>query len=233
MKRADNKNLCRRIGFDFKDEELLKIALTHSSYCYEHKLSYNQNNERLEFLGDAVLDAVIAEKLYTTLSETEEGELSKLRASVVCEDSLFRKAREINLPDYMLLGRGEELHAGSGKHRALIADALEAVFGAVYLDSGWADVRRVILSLFEDIIKDALSGRLKNDYKSALQEILQASGEYSIDYIILGEEGPDHDKTFYAAVKNMGRTMGKGSGKTKKQAEQQAAKDALENRGLV
>lgn len=228
MNNPDYKKLCELIGYEFSDLSLLQNALTHSSYCYEHKLKYNENNERLEFLGDAVLDAVIAEVMYYRLAENEEGDLSKLRAAVVCEESLLRKAEDLHLTDYIRMGHGEETSGVKRKKRSLVADAVEAVLGAIYLDSGWESVRSVITRLFDDIIEDALEGRLRHDYKTALQEYLQSSGNQRIVYKIEDERGPDHDKTFFAVLKNNGVVMGHGSGSTKKQAEQNAAKEALD-----
>ena len=228
VKDPDYKKLCGLIGYEFRDMSLLQNALTHSSYCYEHKLKYNENNERLEFLGDAVLDAVIAEVMYHRLSENEEGDLSKLRAAVVCEESLLRKAEDLHLTDYIRMGHGEETSGVKRKKRSLVADAVEATLGAVYLDSGWESVRAVVLTLFDDIIEDALQGKLRHDYKTALQEYLQSSGNPHIVYRIEGEQGPDHDKTFFAVLRNNGAVIGHGSGSTKKQAEQNAAKEALD-----
>lgn len=229
MNRSDDRELCRVLGYDFRDISLLENALTHSSYCYEHKLKYSANNERLEFLGDAVFDAIIAEELYHRLSENEEGDLSKIRASIVCEQSLIRKAEDISLTSYLRLGHGEEMSVNSRKHNSLVADALEATIGAIYLDGGWEAAKGIVLNLFEDVIVDALSGKLRNDYKTALQEILQARGDSHISYKIEGEEGPDHDKTFYAVLRNNGIVIGRGAGSTKKQAEQNAAREAIEN----
>lgn len=228
MNNPDYKKLCELIGYEFSDLSLLQNALTHSSYCYEHKLKYNENNERLEFLGDAILDAVIAEVMYYRLAENEEGDLSKLRAAVVCEESLLRKAEDLHLTDYIRMGHGEETSGVKRKKRSLVADAVEAVLGAIYLDSGWESVRSVVTRLFDDIIEDALEGRLRHDYKTALQEYLQSSGNQRIVYKIEDESGPDHDKTFFAVLRNNGVVMGHGSGSTKKQAEQNAAKEALD-----
>jgi ribonuclease III len=227
LKNEDYESLCDKLVYHFKDENLLRNALTHSSYCYENKLKYSENNERLEFLGDALLDAVIAEELYHRLSENEEGDLSKLRASIVCEQSLMRKAADIGLEDYLRLGHGEEISGSHRKRRSLIADAVEATIGAIYLDGGWDEAKRVTLALFSDIIEDALEGKLSNDYKTALQELLQAHGESRISYKIEGESGPDHDKTFYSVLRHNGKVIGRGSGGTKKEAEQNAARVAL------
>ena len=226
--RKDLSNLCKALGYEFQDEAILRNALTHSSYCYEHKLSYNENNERLEFLGDAVFDAVIADEMYARLTDNEEGDLSRLRAAVVCEQSLFRKAEELHLMDYMRLGHGEQMSFVHKKNRSLAADALEATIGAVYKDGGWDSVKGVVLGLFADVIDDALNGRLEHDYKTALQEILQSRGEAHISYRIDRESGPDHDKTFFVSLRNNGVAIGRGSGNSKKQAQQNAAKQALE-----
>ena len=224
----DLRDLYRALGYEFKDETLIRNALTHSSYCYEHRLNYRENNERLEFLGDAVFDAVIADELYARLTDREEGDLSRLRASIVCEQSLLRKAEELKLAGYMRLGHGEQLSAGSKKKKSLVADALEATIGAVYIDGGWENVKKLILRLFSDVIDDALSGRLENDYKTAIQEFLQSKGAAHISYRLERESGPDHDKTFFVSLRNNGVVIGRGSGNSKKQAQQTAAKQALE-----
>ncbi len=227
MSDRDLEELSRKIGYHFQDRTLFENALTHSSYANEHGLPYSANNERLEFLGDAFFDAVIAERLCQILRHEEEGYLSKIRASIVCEDSLIRKAEEINLSGYVLLGNGEARSAKMFGYKAFIADALEAVFGAVFLDGGYEKVREVILGLFRDIIDEGIQGKLRRDYKSMLQEKLQTGSQLQIEYVITDEQGPDHDKTFFASVKYQGEVMGSGSGKSKKQAEQNAAEAAL------
>ena len=224
----DLSDLYRALGSAFRDESVIRNALTHSSYCYEHRLDYRENNERLEFLGDAIFDAVIADELYVRLTDREEGDLSRLRASIVCEQSLLRKAEELKLADYMRLGHGEQLSAGSRKKRSLTADALEASIGAVYIDGGWENAKKVILGLFSDVIDDALSGKLEDDYKTAIQEFLQSKGAAHISYRLDRESGPDHDKTFFVSLRNNGVIIGRGSGNSKKQAQQNAAKQALE-----
>lgn len=222
--------LCASLGYDFRDETLLLNALTHSSYVNEHGGKYRDNNERLEFLGDAFFDAVIAEELYMRLSEQEEGTLSRLRAQVVCEKSLLRKAGEIGLSEYLFIGRGEEKMLRNLHSRSIVADAMEAVLGAVFLDGGYDAVRQTVKKLFSDILEEALSGQLERDYKSAVHEMMQAEGVQQTEYRIVREEGPDHDKTFFAELAADGRVIGRGSGKSKKQAEQNAAKEALERR---
>ncbi len=229
MNKNERETLSRKIGYQFRDPSLFEKALTHSSYANEYGLPYRENNERLEFLGDAFFDAVIAEKLCSLLRDEEEGDLSKLRASIVCEESLLRKAEELELSGYVLLGNGEARNAKMFGYRAYEADALEAIFGAVFLDGGYEEVRRVILDLFSDIIDDGIKGRLRRDYKSMLQEKLQSGGQLQIEYEITDEKGPDHDKTFFAVVRYRGKIIGSGSGRSKKHAEQNAACKALEN----
>ena len=223
----NNSEFQKKIGYKFNDEALLKKALTHGSYVNEKGEGKDKNNERLEFLGDAFFDAVISEELYGRLDGVEEGTLTKLRALVVCEKSLASCGRLIGIGEYVLLGRGEENTGGRDKD-ALIADALEAVIGAVYLDGGYGAVRDVVLRTFASRIDEAISGKLKSDYKTALQETLQAAGEFGISYRLAKEEGPDHDKVFYINLFSAKKLIGKGQGKSKKEAEQNAAKDALE-----
>jgi ribonuclease-3 len=218
------------IQYNFKNENLLKNALTHSSYINEGKSPQSGNNERLEFLGDAILDAVISDYLYSRLDNVEEGELTKLRAVIVCERSLAVCGSRISIGSYLRLGKGEE-NSGGRKRGSIIADALEAVIGAVYLDGGWNVVQNFVIRTFSDLIEDAVSGKLHTDYKTEIQEKLQAHGEADISYVIEKEEGPDHDKTFYANLVFQGRVIGSGSGRSKKEAEQQAAKQALERGG--
>lgn len=217
----------KKIGYEFKDPELLQHALTHSSFINESKLEYSANNERLEFLGDAVFDAVISDCLYHRLVHEEEGLLTKTRAVIVCERSLMECGVRMDIGDFLRLGKGE--NQSGGRHRtSILADAMEAVIGAVYLDGGWEQARKMVLRLFHDTIEEAVSGKLYSDYKTELQERLQAKGEISIHYEIEREEGPDHDKIFYVKLEADGKRIGKGTGRSKKEAEQHAAKNALE-----
>lgn len=218
------------IQYVFKNGMLLKHALTHSSYINEGKSPQVGNNERLEFLGDAILDAVISEYLYSRLEHVEEGELTKLRAVIVCERSLAVCGTRISIGEFLRLGKGEE-NSGGRKRGSIIADATEAVIGAIYLDGGWDAVRYFIIRTFSELIEDAIAGRLHMDYKTEIQERLQSHGEADISYVIEREEGPDHDKTFYANLVFQGNVIGSGSGRSKKEAEQQAAKQALERGG--
>lgn len=218
------------IQYDFRNVYLLKNALTHSSYINEGKPPQIGNNERLEFLGDAILDAVISDYLYNRLSNVEEGELTKVRAVIVCERSLAVCGAKASIGNYLRLGKGEE-NSGGRKRHSIMADAMEAVIGAIYLDGGWQTVYDFVIRIFSGLIEDAVAGRLHMDYKTEIQEILQSNGEADISYVIEREEGPDHDKTFYANLIYQGSLIGSGSGRSKKEAEQQAAKNALERGG--
>lgn len=217
----------KMIGYKFKDTSLLEKALTHSSYIKEKKERCDRNNERLEFLGDAFFDAIISEELYRRLDRIEEGKLTKLRALIVCEKSLAYHGRQIQIGKYIHLGKGEECMGGRNRD-ALLADTLEAVLGAIFMDGGYEAVRGIVLKIFEERIDDAANGRLNSDYKTELQERLQARGETRISYLVEKEEGPDHDKTFYVNLYIGDVMAGKGKGKCKKEAEQNAAKEALE-----
>ena len=225
---ADAKALAGRLGVDFADEGLLLQAVTHSSYTMEHERPRAFCNERLEFLGDAFFDAVIGEALYERLPDEEEGRLTKLRAMIVCEESLYEIGIRLGIGEVLLLGHGEEM--SGGRHRkSLIADAVEAIIGAMYLDQGYETVRKTVLRLFAERISDAIAGRIVQDYKSAYQEKLQAHGHKDIHYQVIREEGPDHNKVFYVNVSADGKVTGQGAGHSKKEAEQAAAKDALGN----
>ncbi|HWQ79083.1 MAG TPA: ribonuclease III [Anaerovoracaceae bacterium] len=228
----NDSNFQKIIQYEFRNTDLLKNALTHSSYINEGKSQQTVNNERLEFLGDAILDAIISDYLYNRLGNVEEGELTKLRAVIVCERSLAVCGGRISIGSYLRLGKGEE-NSGGRKRGSIIADALEAVIGAIYLDGGWIAAREFVIWIFTDLIEDALAGKLHMDYKTEVQERLQSHGETDICYVIEREEGPDHDKTFYANLIFRGSVIGSGSGRSKKEAEQQAAKQALERGGTI
>lgn len=226
---ADAKVLEERLGVDFSKKDLLVQAVTHSSYAMEHEHPRSSCNERLEFLGDAFFDAAIGELLYARLPDVEEGRLTKLRAMIVCEESLYEAALSLGIGDVLLLGRGEEMSGGRTR-KSLLADALEALIGALYLDQGYEAVRELVARLFEDKIEDAIEGRIVQDFKSTYQEQLQAHGHVEIHYEVIREEGPDHNKRFFTEVSVDGTVTGKGSGHSKKEAEQAAAKDALTKR---
>ena len=207
------------IGYHFKNKKLLSLALTHSSYANEHDI---ESNERLEFLGDAVLELSISEVLYNTIS-LDEGVLTKMRAKVVCESALDLYAEKIELNSFILLGKGEVLTGGRTRP-AIIADAFEALLGAIYLDGGLDNVKKIINNYIVPNMNNVL---MSKDYKSILQEKLQAE-KRTIRYEIVREEGPANNKTFEAIVYMDEILMGRGIGKTKKEAQQQAAKSALE-----
>ncbi|WP_195939751.1 ribonuclease III [Romboutsia sp. 1001713B170131_170501_G6] len=212
------------IEYKFKNKEYILEALTHSSYSNENK-EYDFN-ERLEFLGDSVLSIVVSEYLFKKERNLPEGELTKLRANIVCEESLSEAANEINLGIYMLLGKGEEATGGRGR-ASILADAFEAVIAAIYLDGGLEPARVFILKYMEEIICDSRKGKIFRDYKTHLQEVLQGKGESNIWYRLVDEKGPDHNKRFIMEVGINERVLGVGEGKSKKEAEQIAAKKAL------
>ena len=207
------------IGYSFKNKELLKLAMTHSSYANEHNNSKLENNERLEFLGDAVLELTVSSFLYNEYKNVNEGELTKTRASMVCEPTLFLCAQDINLSDFILLGKGEEA-TGGRKRPSIVSDAMEALIGAIYLDSGIESAKTFITKY---ILNDVEDKKLFYDSKTILQEITQGRHMGDICYELVSEEGPDHNKIFNVALKIGNKVVEKGSGKTKKAAEQEAA----------
>lgn len=224
---VDLEKLYGLIGYKFKNEKLVKTALTHSSYASEHKLGYERNNERLEFIGDAYVDAVVGARLFEMMSSAHEGALSRCRADVVCEDSLAGAASDMGLGDFLLLGKGEESSGGRNK-ASILADAFEALMGAVIIDGGYETGREIILRLLSDRINLGAQGKLNKDYKTRLQEKLQeADHNVRIEYRKVAESGPDHNKTFTIEVEVNGVTAGKGTGQSKAKAEQAAAEDAL------
>ncbi|CEP81733.1 ribonuclease III [Paraclostridium sordellii] len=212
------------INYKFKNKAYILEALTHSSYSNENK-SY-AFNERLEFLGDSVLGIVVSDFLFKNETELPEGELTKLRANIVCEESLSDVAKHLNLGKHILLGRGEE--ATGGRDRvSILADAFEAVIAAIYLDGGIEPAKTFVLKNMEEIIEDSIKGRIFRDYKTHLQEVIQSQGESNIVYNLVEEIGPDHNKRFVMEVRLNDESLGKGEGKSKKEAEQSAAKQAL------
>ena len=215
----------------FNNQSLLEQALTHSSYAHENGLPHNEQYERLEFLGDAVLELVISEALFNRFPHYTEGQLTKFRASLVCEDSLAKIAREIGVEEYLKLGRGEET-AGGRQRDSLLADVFEAVLGAFYLDKGLDEAKEMAARLFENDISSQKETYEMADFKTFLQEHLQKNSKNTINYSITSESGPDHDKTFTAMVEHEGAILGKGAGKTKKEAEQASAQEAIKKLGL-
>lgn len=215
------------IGYKFHNPVFLEVALTHSSYANEvkHQLKYN---ERQEFLGDAVLSIIVSDYLFNNYT-VPEGELTKLRAAIVCEKSLDVMANKIHLGEYLRLGRGEEMTGGRTRP-SIIADAFEALIAAIYLDSGIESARAFVLPFVTEMLEheDSLSFK---DYKTILQEIIQQNPEEKLVYKLVGEKGPDHDKRFVVDVMLNSNVIGKGEGRSKKNAEQMAAKEALELMG--
>ena len=217
------------IKYTFENKSYILEALTHSSYSNENK-DY-KFNERLEFLGDSVLSIVISDYLFKKEKNLPEGELTKLRANIVCEESLSEVAAQINLGEFLLLGKGEE--ATGGRERiSILADALEAVIAAIYLDGGLEEAKRFIFEYMEQIIENSIKGKIFRDYKTYLQEILQSKGEQNIWYKLIEEKGPDHNKRFVMEVGVDDEVLGVGEGKSKKDAEQVAAKSALKLQNL-
>ncbi|MDD7739985.1 MAG: ribonuclease III [Fusicatenibacter sp.] len=219
------KELESKIQYSFHDFGLLEMAMRHSSYANEHHMERLACNERLEFLGDAVLEVVSSEFLYNTYPRLPEGEMTKKRASLVCEPALAFCAREINLGSYLLLGKGEE--ATGGRYRdSIVSDAMEATIGAIFLDGGFDEAKQFVLRF---VLNDAEHKQLFHDSKTILQEMIQSETDQEILYQIVKEEGPDHDKNFSAQVSVGSYKLGTGSGRTKKAAEQQAAYNAILN----
>ncbi len=223
---ADLEQFENKIGYSFKNKELLRHALTHTSYANEHGMPKHESNERLEFLGDAVVDMVVSDYLYRTNKTQPEGMLTKWRASVVCESSFARVATALGYGDYLLLGRGED--ATGGRQRfSVLADAFEAVIAAIYLDSDINTVSKWIISKLEGEIRLAVEGKSGKDYKTLLQEKVQKNNRGRVTYEIVEEKGPDHAKTFCVDVLVDDKRIASGSGTSKKDAEQAAAGEAL------
>ncbi len=222
--------LAARLGYRFRDPRLLEQALTHRSYVNENPGEGAENNERLEFLGDAVLDFVVSDMLMRAYPALPEGQLSKMRASLVSEPALAAMAQELTLGEHLRMGRGEELSSGREK-TSILSDAFEAVIAAVYLDSagsaGVDAVRGVIERLFRAAVQQAEQRQELSDFKTALQELVQRHYKDTVRYRVVLEEGPDHDKRFEVAVLFRDREYGRGAGRSKKQAEQAAAQSAL------
>lgn len=218
----------KKLKYTFKDRSLLENALTHSSYANETHCK-GGSNERLEFLGDSVLSIIVAEYLYNNYS-THEGELTKLRASLVCEKSLCAFSRELGLGEYLKLGKGELINKGN-ERPSILADAFEAVLAAIYLDGGFESAKKHVLRFILPELEHTDDDVFK-DYKTCLQEVVQRNPEERLSYILIGESGPDHNKTFTVEVHLNSNIIGTGEGSSKKQAEQNAAKQALSLMGI-
>lgn len=221
------RELEQKLNYMFRNPALLQEALSHSSYANEHRAAHLNSNERLEFLGDSVLGFVTAEFLFRQHPDLPEGDLTRIRAALVCEQSLYEVARKLDLGRYLCLGKGEE--AGGGRERtSILADATEAVFAAVYLDGGIEAASALIHRVLLDAEREEVVEERRRDYKTALQELVQRHADQVLTYRMVGEQGPDHDKTFVAEVLLNGTAVGTGSGHSKKEAEQAAARAALE-----
>lgn len=216
----------KNIGYEFKNKRLLANALTHTSYANEHRMQRELSNERLEFVGDAVVDFVVGKKLFEVCPKKLEGELSKMRASIVCENGLKDAADKVNLGKYILLGKGEELSGGRNR-ASIISDAFEAVSAAIYFDSDFTTAQNWILKMLDENIENTLKGRGNIDYKTELQEYVQQF-KSSVRYEVINQTGPEHDKSFTVCVFKEDTPVCSGQGKSKKEAEQEAAKKALE-----
>ncbi|MDL2253710.1 ribonuclease III [Ruminococcaceae bacterium OttesenSCG-928-I18] len=222
---ADSAGLERKIGYTFRDKNLLCNALTHTSFANESKKKV-PNNERLEFLGDSVLSIIVAEYLYALKPALPEGDLTRRRAALVCEPALGGFARQIDLGEYLLLGKGED-HSGGRDRDSILSDAMEALIAAIYLDGGFKAARAFVLGFVQE------GNGAEEDYKTRLQEVVQQNREERVRYHVTDEQGPDHDKQFTVEVHLNSNCIGRGVGHSKKLAEQQAAKEALILMGLV
>ena len=225
---ADLAILQQTLGISWNDPSLLAQSLVHSSYINENPDFAPASNERLEFLGDAILDLVIAEKLYQNFPQFNEGEMTKLRSTLVRRDTLARIARALSLGNYLYLGKGEE--SSDGRHNPTnLAGALESVIAAIFLDQGSATTKNFILRSFNQELQKVVSQGAEVNYKSRLQELIQARGEPIPVYYAMETKGPDHDRRFTVEVRVGDTALGRGSGKSKKSAETEAARSALEN----
>lgn len=220
--------LQQKLGYKFKNESILLRALSHSSYVNENHDICKESNERLEFLGDSVLGFITAENFFKNYTDFPEGDLTKLRAAMVCEKSLASFARQIQLGKYLLLGKGE-IVTGGRERPSIQADAFEAVIAAIYLDGGMDEARRFVLKYIDEAIRKHRSVR---DYKTMLQEVVQRNPGEIVEYVLVGESGPDHDKRFEVEVHLNSNVIGRGIDRSKKGAEQEAAREALELMGL-
>ncbi|NLM44105.1 MAG: ribonuclease III [Clostridiales bacterium] len=219
------------INYAFTDKQLLNIALTHSSYAHGHDTSHPYN-ERLEFLGDSILSMIISLHLYNKLKNTSEGQMTRIRANIVCEKSLYATAKKIRIGEYLYLSKGEE-NTGGRKRVSILADAVEALIAAIFLDGGLDEAKKFVLGFMEEKIESSIKNRIFNDYKSYLQEHVQKYNMGKVEYKLISEKGPDHSKEFNMAVYLNDTLIGSGTGKSKKDAQQSAAKDAITAMGVI
>jgi ribonuclease-3 len=218
------------IQYDFKNCNLLRNALTHSSYV-ANRTEKLEHYERLEFLGDSILSMIISQYIYRHCKDMAEGQLTRIRASIVCEPSLYEAADKLKLGDYLLISKGEELTGGRSR-ASILADTFESLIAAIYLDGGINKAKTFVLDFLKDIIKRAIQSKIITDYKSYLQEYIQRTSQAKISYQLLSEEGPAHNRTFEMAMMLDDETIGVGSGNSKKEAQQAAAKNAMEKLGI-
>lgn len=223
------EQLEKNIGYTFKNKSLLKNALAHSSYANERK-GGTTSNERLEFLGDSVLSIIVSDYIYKNFPNLPEGQLTRLRASLVCEKSLCEFSKELKVGDYILLGKGEKANGGN-ERPSILADAFEAILAAIYLDGGMEPAKAHVLRFVTQELTHFDNDSFK-DYKTELQEIIQRNPEEQLSYVLIGESGPDHDKCFTVEVHLNSNVIGSGKGHSKKNAEQAAARQALELMGI-
>ncbi|MDP3386254.1 MAG: ribonuclease III [Eubacteriales bacterium] len=220
------------LGYEFMNKDLLKEALTHSSFSNENGQQI-RNNERMEFLGDAVLEIMVSHYLFTRFDGYPEGKLTRLRSKVVCEDVLYEISMQYKLGDFLVLGKGEE-YTGGRNRKSILADSLEALIASVYLDGGFENVKALFLPKFIEFIERAATGKISLDFKTRFQEVIQRDHPNSrIRYQVYREEGPDHDKTFYVKLFLDHNMAGNGEGKSKKSAEQEAAREGLVKMGYM
>ena len=219
------QELQKNIGYQFEDESLLNKAMTHTSYAYENNV---ESNEKLEFLGDSILEFLSSIYIYQNYPKLKEGEMTKVRAQVVCEQSLYKIAKMHNFSDFLNLGKSEKLSGGK-ERPAILADSVEAVIAAMYIDGGLKVAEKFIIENLKNEIELATKHVGQKDYKTVLQEKLQIHGDVKIEYILLNESGPDHDKRFEMEVRCNGKKLAVGTGKSKKLAQMDAAHNAIES----
>lgn len=227
MAELNHKQVEKQLGYQFKNQKLLNNALTHSSYINENKKDYKLNNERLEFLGDATLELIISEYLYKHFPELTEGKLTKMRAQIVCTDSLAESAAKLDISSAVIMGKGEII-SGGRRRKSIMANTMEAIIGAIFLDGGLNEAKDFIMSKLHTIIRNVEHGNITRDYKSMLQEKIQRQKNQDLEYQLVKEEGPDHDKKFYVQLLINQKTVSSGIGKSKKEAEQEAAQKAID-----
>ncbi|MGF0095450.1 ribonuclease III [Peptoniphilus sp. SGI.035] len=231
MSKDSLKYLEKKLNYNFKNRELLERALTHSSFINENNMKFYECNERLEYLGDAVLGLVIGEYFYKNFPEDREGSLTKMRAESVNEKVLFYISKKLNLGDAIKFGKGE-IKSGGRNRESTSADALEALIGAIYLDSNFENTKKIILYLFQDFLEKDSYKLFNIDFKTKFQEEVQKSGKKA-EYKLVGEEGPDNDKTFFTELYVDEVLVGNGKGKSKKESQQEAARDAFKRSGKI